>query len=72
MLAACFYFYLSMGDDSPGMRVTWAVLKDKGLLSEGEVRSVEHYPGTVQGAQSFDTRLASDLYTHIKTHTYNK
>lgn len=45
-LAAIFYFYLSMEDESPGMRVTWQVIKEKGLLSDAEVLRVCDYPGT--------------------------
>ena len=46
-LAAIFYFYLSMEDTSPGMRVTWSVIKDKGLLTETEIKRVSDFPGTV-------------------------
>lgn len=46
-LAAIFYFYLTMEDTSPGMRVTWAVIKDKGLLTETEIKRVSDFPGTV-------------------------
>eukprot|EP00913_Durusdinium_trenchii_P010846 g10175.t1 len=48
-LAAIFYFYLSMEDESPGMRVTWqrnAAHQEKGLLSDAEVLRVCDYPGT--------------------------
>eukprot|EP00435_Cladocopium_sp_Y103_P001973 s4656_g1.t1 len=46
-LAAIFYFYLSMEDQSPGMRTSWQIIRDKGLLTEAEIRRVSDFPGTV-------------------------
>lgn len=46
-LAAIFYFYLSMEDQSPGMRTSWQIIRDKGLLTEAEIRRVSDFPGIV-------------------------
>ena len=37
-------------DASPLRRVTWSVIKDKGLLTETEIKRVSDFPGTVPGA----------------------
>ena len=44
---------------SPLRRITWAVIKDKGLLTETEIKRVSDFPGTVPGALQTGWRMPS-------------
>eukprot|EP00438_Fugacium_kawagutii_P010504 Skav232132 [mRNA] locus=scaffold1744:129601:141452:- [translate_table: standard] len=55
-LAGIFFFYLSMEDKE----TTWRIIRDKGLLTESEIRRVSDFPGTVSGAQLDD--VSGDLF----------
>ena len=44
---------------APLRRVTWAVIKDKGLLTETEIKRVSDFPGTVPGALQTGWRMPS-------------